>query len=124
ARLTYKQLREKAEHAAGSMQALGIGKGDHVAILMPNGEEWLALFYGAALIGAVTVPVNTRFKAAEIDFCLKKSGAKALFYVERFLSNDYGSMIREIGFGLAIEVSRMEKGEYKPVAVQPSDLLL
>jgi len=41
------------------MQALGIGKGDRVAILLPNGEDWLALFYGAALIGAVTVPVQS-----------------------------------------------------------------
>jgi len=61
---TYGELKEKAEQAAGSMQALGIGKGDHVAILMPNGEQWLSLFYGAALIGAVTVPVNTPIRAA------------------------------------------------------------
>jgi len=106
------------------MQAMGIGKGDHVAILMPNGEEWLSLFYGAALIGAATVPVNTRFKAAEIDFCLKKSGARALFYADRFLHIDFGAMIREIGFEPAIEVSRLGKGSYTPVKVQPEDLLL
>ena len=124
ARLTYKDLKEKAQGAAGSMQALGIGKGDRVAILLPNGEDWLSLFYGAALIGAVTVPVNTRFKSAEIDFCLKQSGAKALVYVDRFLNNDYAAMVRETGFALAIEVSRLGKGEYKPVNVQPFDLLL
>ena len=107
------------------MQALGIGKGDPVAILMPNGEQWLALFYGAALIGAVTVPVNTRFKAAEIDFCLKQSGAKALFYVERFLNIDYGAMIRKIGFELAVDASkRFPEGKYKEVKVEPDDLLL
>jgi fatty-acyl-CoA synthase len=122
ARLTYKQLKEKAEGFAGSMQALGIGKGDRVAILLPNGEDWLALFYGAALIGAVTVPVNTRFKAGEIDFCLKQSGAKVLLYVDRFLNNDYGAMVGGIDF--AIEISKLGKGNYVPVAVQPSDLLL
>ena len=106
------------------MQAMGIGEGDHVAILMPNGEEWLALFYGAALIGAVTVPVNTRFKAAEIDFCLKQSGAKALVYVDRFLNIDFGAMIRELGIKTAVEVSRLGKGKYTPVNVQPEDLLL
>ncbi|MSP96086.1 MAG: fatty-acid--CoA ligase [Betaproteobacteria bacterium] len=123
-RFTFRELKEKAEQAAGAMQALGIGKGDHVAILMPNGGQWLALFYGAALIGAVTVPVNTRFKAAEIDFCLKKSGARALFYVDRFLNIDYGAMVREIGFDRAFEVSRMGKGNYAPVEVQPDDQLL
>jgi fatty-acyl-CoA synthase len=123
-RLSYKSLLEKAQQAAGSMQALGIGKGDHVAILMPNGEQWLSLFYGAALIGAVTVPVNTRFKAAEIDFCLKKSGAKVLFHVDRFLNIDFGAMVRETGFKVAVEMSALGKGKYMPVDVLPDDLLL
>ena len=109
------------------MQALGIGKGDRVAILMPNGEQWLAHFYGAALIGAVTVPVNTRFKAAEIDFCLKQSGAKALFYVARFLNIDCGRMVEEIDVQMAIDVSAefpAGKFEDKKVKVVPDDLLL
>jgi fatty-acyl-CoA synthase len=123
-RISYAELLTKAKDAAGAMQALGIGKGDRVAILLPNGEQWLSLFYGAALIGAVTVPVNTRFKAAEIDFCLKQSGAKVLFYVDRFLNNDFRSMVKEIGFDLAIEISNMKKGKYTEVKVQPDDLLL
>jgi len=124
-RVSYGKLLENAEAAAGAMQALGIGKGDRVGILMPNAEQWLALFYGAALIGAVTVPVNTRFKAAEIDFCLKQSGAKALFYVSRFLNIDFSKMIDETGFENAIDVSTKEpNGRYTPVAVRPDDLLL
>lgn len=123
-RLNYEQLGEQAKGAAGALQALGIGKGDRVAILLPNGEQWLSLFYGAALIGAVTVPVNTRFKAGEIDFCLKQSGARALFYVDRFLNNDYGSMVREIGFDAAIEISSVKKSEFAKVKVEPQDLLL
>jgi fatty-acyl-CoA synthase len=125
-RFTYGELAHRAAQAAGALQALGIGKGDRVAVLLPNGERWLALFYGAALIGAVTVPVNTRFKAAEIDFCLKQSGAKALFYVERFLNNDYGAMVREIGFGNAFDVSKdvLPDETMKSVRVEPEDLLL
>ena len=121
---SYEDLLNKAKESAGAMQSLGIGKGDRVAILMPNGVEWLSLFYGAALIGAVTVPVNTRFKAAEVDFCLKQSGAKALFHVDRFLNIDFGAMIREIGFEVAVEISQMGKGKYTPVKVQPGELLL
>ena len=125
ARLTYGELAERAKAAAGAMQALGIGKGDRVAILMPNGEQWLALFYGAALIGAVTVPVNTRFKAAEIDFCLKQSGAKMLFYADRFLNIDFKKTIKETGFERAIEVSgKFPEGKFNPVEVKPDDLLL
>src|SRR6185295_6710429 len=107
--------------------ALGIGRGDPVAILLPNGEEWLALFYGAALIGAVTVPVNTRFKAAEIDYCLRKSGARALFYRSSFLGIDFGSMVKETGFQKAIDVSgKFPAGKFEDedLKVEPDDLLL
>jgi fatty-acyl-CoA synthase len=124
-RFTYRDLLFNAEKAAGAMQAMGIRHGDRVGILMGNDEKWLALFYGAALIGAVTVPVNTRFKAAEIDFCLKQSGCKALFYVERFLSVDFRAMVREIGFSNAVDVSSgIPSGQCKTATVSPDDVLL
>ena len=123
-RFSFADLLERARRAAGSMQALGIKKGDHVGILMGNDEHWLSLFYGAALIGAVTVPVNTRFKTAEIAFCLKQADCKLLFYVERFLNIDFGSMVRETGFGNAVELKHIAPGQYRPVEVSPDDLLL
>ena len=61
------------------MQALGVAHGDRVGILLPNDERWLALFYGAALAGAVAVPINTRWRAAELGYCLKQADCKALF---------------------------------------------
>jgi len=122
ARFTYGELLEKAKAAAGGMQAMGLGRGDHVGILMGNDENWLALFYGAALIGALTVPVNTRFKAPEIDFCLKQAQCKALFYVERFLNIDFGAMVREISFSHAFQ--GVPQGRFRPVEVKPDDILL
>jgi fatty-acyl-CoA synthase len=123
-RFSYEDLYAKAKAAAGSLQALGIRKGDHVGILMGNDEHWLSLFYGAALIGAVTVPVNTRFKTAEIDFCLKQAQCKLLVYVERFLNIDFGAMVRETGFGNAVELSKLPSGRYTAVPVVPDDILL
>ena len=123
-RFSFEDLLERARRAAGSMQALGIKKGDHVGILMGNDEHWLSLFFGAALIGAVTVPVNTRFKTAEIAFCLKQADCKLLFYVERFLNIDFGSMVRETGFGNAVDLKDIKPGQYRPVEVSPDDLLL
>ena len=124
-RVSYKELFERAKRAAASMQALGIRHGDHVGILMGNDEHWLSLFYGAALIGAVTVPVNTRFKTAEIDFCLKQADCKTLFYVERFLNIDFGAMVRDTGFKNAIEISKgLPEGDFSPVEVSPKDILL
>ena len=124
ARLTYGDLLGKAKQAAGAMQSLGVKHGDHVGILMGNDENWLALFYGAALIGAVTVPVNTRFKTAEIDFCLKQADCKLLFYAERFLNIDFGAMVRETGFRNAIEVRDIPWRAHTPISVSPDDILL
>jgi len=124
-RLTYGELLEKAMGAAGAMQELGLRKGDHVGILMGNDEKWLSLWYGAALIGAVTVPVNTRFKSAEIDFCLKKSDCKALFYVRSFLNIDFESMLAGIKPPTCVEVSEaLPSGRFSPVPVKDEDPLL
>ena len=123
-RYAYEEVFQKAKHAAGAMQSLGVKHGDHVGILMGNDENWLALFYGAALIGAVTVPVNTRFKTAEIDFCLKQADCKLLFYAERFLNIDFAAMVRETGFRNAVEVRDIPWRTHTPVAVSPDDILL
>jgi fatty-acyl-CoA synthase len=124
-KFSYARLFDMANNAAAWMSALGVRQGDHVGILMGNDERWLALFYGAAMMGAVTVPVNTRFKAAEIDFCLKQSGCKALFYAERFLNIDFGAMVREIGFKHAFAVpTKISGGPFEPATVNPADLLL
>ncbi len=105
-RLTYEDLYLRARSAAGTLHTLGVRRGDHVGILMGNDEKWLALFYGAALIGAVTVPVNTRFKTAEIAFCLQQANCKALFYAPRFLNIDFRAMVRETGFDKAFDITR------------------
>src|SRR5690348_6299163 len=105
-RITYEDLYLRARSAATTLHTLGVGRGDHVGVLMGNDEKWLALFYGAALIGAVTVPVNTRFKPPEIAYCLEQSDCKALFYVPRFLNIDFAAMVRETGFARAFDISR------------------
>jgi len=119
-RFTYEDMYLRARSAATTLHTLGVGRGDHVGILMGNDEKWLALFYGAAFLGAVTVPVNTRFKAAEIDFCLKQADCKALFYVPRFLNIDFRAMVKEIGFARAFDITRAlpewSMGDTRPVA--------
>jgi fatty-acyl-CoA synthase len=94
ARLSYRDLDAAVRRAAKAMHALGLRRGDFVGILMGNDETWVTLFYAAATIGAVTVPINTRFKAAELGFCLKQADVKALFTADRFLNIDFLSYLR------------------------------
>ncbi|MEO8717372.1 MAG: AMP-binding protein [Burkholderiales bacterium] len=136
-RLCYGELLRSAQRVACAMHGLGLRKGDHAAILMGNDEYWLALFYGAALLGVVTVPVNTRFKAAELEFCLKQADCKAIFVAPRFLNNDYAAMLRGIEGRLPQlkhkvvlgdkswrEFAVLDRGQEIPDDVSPQDLLL
>ena len=94
-RLSWRQLEAAAWRVAKALHARGLRRGDHLGVLMGNDEKWLATFYGAALAGVVTVPVNTRFKAAELAFCLKQADCKGLVLADRFLNIDFASFLRE-----------------------------
>ncbi len=94
ARWSYRAQRDAVRRMAAAMHALGVRRGDCIGILMGNDENWVSLFYGAALLGAVTVPVNTRFKPAELAFCLAQADVKALFMADRFLNIDFASFLR------------------------------
>ena len=64
-RQTYAELVDGAFERARSLTAFGIAPGDHLGILMPNCPEYIELLFGAALVGAVAVPVNARYKAED-----------------------------------------------------------
>ena len=87
-RLTYGELQAQVEEMVRGLRALDCKRGDHVAVCMGNTIEWVVFFYAAATIGAVTVPVNTRFKADELAYCLKQADVKILFVADRFLKID------------------------------------
>lgn len=123
--LSYSQLFDQARRAAGALAALGVRKGDHVGILMGNGEQWLALFYGAALLGAVTVPLNTRFKAAELAWGVRQAECKVTLYTRRFLGLDFQALLGEAGVPGAHAVDDgLPAGEFPGAEVAPGDLLL
>lgn len=94
--LTYEQLDRKVEHLARGMLELGVAKGDKVGLWMPNIPEWVVAYYAIARIGAVIVPMNTRYKIHEVEYILNNSEATTLFAVGEFAGIDYLSMIGEI----------------------------
>ena len=95
ARLTYRdQHRSRAPRRQVDARARHRNAATTSASCMGNDETWVTLFYAAATIGAVTVPVNTRFKSAELAFCLAQADVKALFIADRFLNIDFLPMLR------------------------------
>jgi fatty-acyl-CoA synthase len=99
-RMTFAELRDRVGTVAANLRRLGIRRGEHLAICMGNRMEWVITFLAAASIGAVTVPVNTRFKAAELEYCLRQSDSVALVMADRFLGIDFVAMLREVCPGL------------------------
>ena len=79
-KVTYQELEEKSGLVARGLLALGLGRGDLVAIWMAGYAEWSYLYYGAARIGAIMVPVNTRYKSFELEYVLNKSRARMLIF--------------------------------------------
>ena len=94
--LTYEGLSEKVDQLARGMLELGIAKGDKVGLWMPNIPEWVVAYFAVARIGAVVVPMNTRYKTHEVEYILDNSEATTLFAVGAFAGIDYLSMIDEI----------------------------
>lgn len=95
-RLTYAELAAKVAETRAALVAAGIGRGDHVGLCLGNGTRWITLFLALGSIGAVTVPMNTRFRAEEMAYALRQSRVTTLFVADRFLKVDFIAMLREI----------------------------
>lgn len=77
-RVSYRGLDEAISHAAYNLSALGIIKGDRVAIMLPNCDWYVVVLFAIAKIGAISVPLNIREAAPELEHILNDSGAKLL----------------------------------------------
>ena len=95
-RITFRQMRERSIRAASALAALGTGRGDFVALLAPNIPEYAYLIFGAAYIGAIAIPINTRSKNFEIRHSLIHGDAAVLVMVDSFLKQDYRRFVSEV----------------------------
>jgi oxalate---CoA ligase len=81
ARLTFAALHDLVQRTIFSLNATGIGRGDRVALVLPNGPEMAAAFLAIAC-GATTAPLNPAYRTEEFDFSLSDLNAKALVILE------------------------------------------
>src|SRR5262245_34681398 len=77
-RISYAEMLGEARRFARALLALGVGKGDKVALWLPNRPAWLFAQYGAAMIGAVVVALNPRYRAHELAYILKQADVGTL----------------------------------------------
>ena len=95
--ITWSVFDEKANRVANMLIDMGIKKNQKCAILLMNCLEWLPIYFGILKAGAVAVPLNFRFDANEIDYCLKASDSDVLFYGPEFIGRieDIASKIKK-----------------------------
>ena len=95
-RLSWKQLDRRAVEVAKGLHAMGIRRGDKVAIWATNYPEWLYLLFGCSKIGAILVTVNTNYKIFELEYLLRQSDTKALFYIHGVKGSVYTPIVKPL----------------------------
>ncbi len=83
--MTWRVFDEKANRLANLLIKRGVKKGDKVAILLMNCLEWLPIYFGILRAGAIVVPLNFRYTADEIKYCLDLSETGALIFGPEFI---------------------------------------
>ncbi len=82
--ITWGEFNKRANRFANLLLTRGIKKGDKVAILLMNCIEWLPIYFGILKTGAMAVPLNYRYSASEIQYCLELSDADVIVFGPEF----------------------------------------
>ena len=82
-RWSFTQFQQGVNRTAKGLISLGVQPGNKVSLWVTNRPEWLFCFYALAKIGAVTVPVNTRFRTDDLEYVVRQSDSTTLITVDR-----------------------------------------
>ncbi|MEL0019033.1 MAG: AMP-binding protein, partial [Rickettsiales bacterium] len=82
-RYSFTEQAAEIDRAAKGLMASGIEAGDHVALWLNNCADWIFIAFALSKIGAVLVPINTRFRTNDLDYVLRQSDSKMLITHDR-----------------------------------------
>ncbi len=77
-RYTYRQVADRSCEAASALRAAGIGRGDRVALMLSNRPEFIFMWFGCSMLGAVEVPINTAHKGDFLAYMLEQAQCQAI----------------------------------------------
>ena len=95
-RISARELAAEVEQLALGLLALGIQKGDTVAVWLPNLPETCVAELAIARVGAAMMAINTRYKASELEYVLRQSDSRALILMPQFLTQDFLAVLRDV----------------------------
>ncbi|MFK4763842.1 AMP-binding protein [Desulfobaculum sp. SPO524] len=88
-RLTWRQFGQLVDDLAKGLMALGVERGEKVAIWSTNVPYWVAMQFATAKIGAILLTVNTSYKVSELEYLLQQSEAENIFVMDGYYDTDY-----------------------------------
>lgn len=95
-RMTYEELNSQSRLVARGLMALGIEKGDHIAVWTTNVPEWVQLQFATGKMGAPLVTVNTNYRASELEYLLKQSDSKTIILIENYRDHSFINTLQEL----------------------------
>ena len=93
---TYPEFRDDVDTFARSLLAMGVKKGDHVAIWATNVPQWYITFWATTKIGAVLVTMNTEYRIHEAEYLLRQSDTMTLVMIDGIKNINYVDIIKEL----------------------------
>jgi acyl-CoA synthetase (AMP-forming)/AMP-acid ligase II len=117
ARLTFGELASRVDRVARALLASGVQAGDRVALWAPNSAEWVVASFAVYAVGAVLVPMNTRYRGEEAGHVLRTSRARLLFSVTDFLGTDLTALLADVPGLSALEEMVILDGPVPPGSV-------
>ena len=119
--IDYAEFDRLCRKSAAWLAVQGVGHGDRIALWLVNRVEWLALFFGAARLGAAIVSVNTRFRASELAYLLDRASPRLLVLQHNFRKIDFPAVLDGVDPGAARSLERV--AVIAPDAATPSRIL-
>lgn len=95
-KMSYKDFKKEVDTVAKGLMAMGIKKGDKVAIWSTNNAEWVLTQFATAKIGAILVTINPAYRTTELEYALKQSEVTTLIMIENFKTSDYLRIFYEV----------------------------
>jgi len=95
-RLSWYDLKARADELAAGLLALGLRRGNRVGIWAPNRHEWVITQFATARVGLILVNINPAYRKSELEYALNKVGCRALVMARRYKTSDYLGMLGDI----------------------------
>jgi long-chain acyl-CoA synthetase len=115
ARLTFGELKERADKLAKALSRLGIGKGDRVGIMLPNCPQYLVSFFAIVRLGAIVTSVNPIYTPREVGLVAKDSGMRVMITLDALAETVLGVCAQtEIEQIITTSIDEYSRGDAAP----------